>query len=150
MVTEQNIDTLISSVEQTVQTAVAFFQANAESEARVVGIWTPREVLCHMIYWHQATLDGINSVAGGGDPLPRGCRPAHRAAQPHPRKPAQRGPVYLGPRCGRPHQRQWRRDVHGATARANRPTLERTPRRDENELALSSSVKAATCIQCRD
>ena len=69
MVTEQNIDTLISSVEQTVQTAVAFFQANAESEARVVGIWTPREVLCHMIYWHQATLDGINSVAGGGDPL---------------------------------------------------------------------------------
>ena len=69
MVTEQDIEKLISSVEQTVQTAMAYFQANAESEERVVGIWTPREVLCHLIYWHQATLDGITSVAGGGDPL---------------------------------------------------------------------------------
>ena len=67
MVTEQNIDTLISSVEQSVKSAVAFFQANAESEARV-DLWTPREVLCHMIFWHQATLDGMQSVASGGEP----------------------------------------------------------------------------------
>lgn len=66
--TEQNIDTLISSVEEAVKSAVTFFEANAHSEERV-GLWTPREFLCHMIYWHQATVEGITSVAGGGDPL---------------------------------------------------------------------------------
>ncbi|MDA0769951.1 MAG: hypothetical protein BZY79_01995 [SAR202 cluster bacterium Casp-Chloro-G4] len=68
MVTEQNIDTLISSVEQAVQAGVAFFQANSNSETRV-GLWTGREFLCHLIYWHQATVDGIASVSGGGAPV---------------------------------------------------------------------------------
>lgn len=68
MVTEQNIEKLISSVEQAVQSAVAFFEANPDSEARL-DLWTPREVLCHMIYWHQATLDGMTSVAAGGEAL---------------------------------------------------------------------------------
>lgn len=68
MATEQGLEALISSVEEAVMSAVTYFAANADSEARV-GLWTPREYLCHMIYWHQATLDGMTSVAGGGEPL---------------------------------------------------------------------------------
>ena len=66
--TEKNIETLISSVEDAVQSAVTFFEANAESESRI-GLWTPRECLCHMIYWHQATIEGMTSVAAGGEAL---------------------------------------------------------------------------------
>jgi hypothetical protein len=67
-VTEQNMETLISSVEDAVKSAVTFFEANAESESRI-GLWTPREYLCHMIYWHQATIEGMTSVAAGGEAL---------------------------------------------------------------------------------
>jgi len=67
-VTEQNIETLISSVEEAVQSAVTFFEANADAESRI-GLWTPREYLCHMIYWHQATSEGMASVAAGGEAL---------------------------------------------------------------------------------
>ena len=67
MTTDQKIETLISSLDETVKTGLAYFESNADSEDRV-GIWTPREVLCHMIYWHQATVEGMETVASGGEP----------------------------------------------------------------------------------
>ena len=66
MTTAQNVETLISSLEDAVKAAFAYFESNSEAEHRV-GMWTPREVLCHMIYWHQATVEGMESVASGGD-----------------------------------------------------------------------------------
>jgi hypothetical protein len=34
----------------------------------MMGHWGPREVLCHLIWWHQATAEGMESVAAGGAP----------------------------------------------------------------------------------
>ncbi len=68
MVTGQQLDTLIDSLEKAVDDGLAYFTGpGAESEQRI-GIWEPREVLCHMVYWHQATVEGAESVASGGEP----------------------------------------------------------------------------------
>ena len=67
MTTAQQIDTLVDSLQQAFDAGISYFSAEADSEARV-DLWTPREVLCHMIYWHQATVEGIESVASGGEP----------------------------------------------------------------------------------
>lgn len=67
MTTAQQTDTLVASLKQAFDAGISYFKAEAESEART-DLWTPREVLCHMIYWHQATIDGIESVASGGEP----------------------------------------------------------------------------------
>jgi hypothetical protein len=34
----------------------------------MIGHWGPREVLCHLVWWHQATVEGMESVAKGGAP----------------------------------------------------------------------------------
>ena len=67
MTTAQQTDTLVASPQQAFDAGISYFRAEAESEVRM-DLWTPREVLCHMIYWHQATIDGIESVASGGEP----------------------------------------------------------------------------------
>lgn len=67
MTTAQQTDTLVASLQQAFDAGISYFRAEAESEVRM-DLWTPREVLCHMIYWHQATIDGIESVASGGEP----------------------------------------------------------------------------------
>lgn len=68
MTTEQKLEPLIASVESAVKSALAYFEGPGANSKVKVGTWTPREVLCHMIYWHQATLDGMESVARGGEP----------------------------------------------------------------------------------
>ncbi len=68
MTNSQQLDTLISSVEETVEAALSYFEGpGAESKIKI-DLWTPREVLCHMIYWHQATAEGMERVTSGGSP----------------------------------------------------------------------------------
>ena len=67
MTTEVNIDSLIAEVEEVVARGIAYVQANAESEVKI-DIWTPREVLCHWIYWHAATAEGMETAAAGEGP----------------------------------------------------------------------------------
>ena len=67
MTTDANIEGLIADVKQVVARGIAYVQANAESEVKI-DIWTPRETLCHMIYWHRAIAEGMESVAAGGEP----------------------------------------------------------------------------------
>ena len=61
MTTDVNIDGLIAEVDEVVGKGLAYVRANAESEVKI-GIWTPREVLCHWIYWHAATSRGHGEV----------------------------------------------------------------------------------------
>jgi hypothetical protein len=35
----------------------------------MIGHWGPREVLCHLVWWHQVTVEGMESVAKGGAPF---------------------------------------------------------------------------------
>ena len=68
MTTENNLESLISSVEQSVETGLSYFEdAGAESKVKIE-LWTPREVLVHMVYWHQATVEGMEAVTSGQTP----------------------------------------------------------------------------------
>ena len=67
MTTDVNIDGLIAEVDEVVGKGLAYVRANAESEVKI-GIWTPREVLCHWIYWHAATAEGMETAASGDGP----------------------------------------------------------------------------------
>ena len=67
MTTAQQTDTLVASLQQAFDASISYFKAEADSEART-DLWTPREVLCHLNYWHKATVEGIESVASGGEP----------------------------------------------------------------------------------
>jgi hypothetical protein len=67
--TDQKIDGLIASVEEAVKAGLAYFEGPGANSSVKMDIWSPREVLCHLIYWHQATAEGMESVTDGGDPL---------------------------------------------------------------------------------
>jgi hypothetical protein len=68
MVASQQIEDFITALEQSVEAGLAYFQGPG-GHARVrVGRWGPREVLCHLVWWHQATVEGMESVLSGGKP----------------------------------------------------------------------------------
>ena len=67
MTTDVNIESLLADVEEVVARGIAYVQDNAESEVKI-DIWTPREVLCHWIYWHAATAEGMETAVSGEGP----------------------------------------------------------------------------------
>ena len=68
MTTTQQIDALISMVEKAVEDGLSYFEGpGAESDVKI-DLWTPREVLCHMIYWHQLTVEGMEAAVSGNSP----------------------------------------------------------------------------------
>ena len=66
--TNTDINALTSTMESAISNGIEFFKTNAASDVKI-NIWTLREVLCHLIYWHQVTLQGVNSVSIGSDPI---------------------------------------------------------------------------------
>jgi len=68
MAAGQQIDDLIATLEQSVEAGLAYFQGPGSQSKVMIGHWGPREVLCHLVWWHQATVEGMESVAKGGAP----------------------------------------------------------------------------------
>ena len=68
MATGQQIDALLTTLEQNVESGLAYFQGPGGQAKVMIGHWGPREVLCHLVWWHQATVEGMESVAAGGAP----------------------------------------------------------------------------------
>jgi len=68
MAAGQQIDSLITALEQSVESGLAYFQGPGSQSKVMIGRWEAREVLCHLVWWHQATAEGIESVASGGAP----------------------------------------------------------------------------------
>ena len=68
--TNTGINALTSTMENAISDGIEFFKTNAASDVKI-DIWTLREVLCHLIYWHQITLQGINSVVQILEIMPR-------------------------------------------------------------------------------
>lgn len=65
----QRLEDLIAALGQAVEAGLAYFSGpGAESTVRI-GEWGPREVLSHMIIWHQSSVEGMESVLAGGPPL---------------------------------------------------------------------------------
>ena len=68
MAASQQIEALIRALEQSVEAGLTYFQGPGGQARIKVGIWGPREVLCHLVWWHQATVEGMESVLSGGKP----------------------------------------------------------------------------------
>jgi len=68
MAAGQQIDDLIATLEQSVESGLAYFQGPGGQSKVMIGHWGPREVLCHLVWWHQATAEGMESVAKGDAP----------------------------------------------------------------------------------
>jgi len=68
MAAGQHIDGLMTTLEQSVESGLAYFQGPGGQSRVMIGHWGPREVLCHLVWWHQATVEGMESVAKGGAP----------------------------------------------------------------------------------
>jgi hypothetical protein len=68
MAAGQQIDDLIATLERSVESGLAYFQGPGSQSKVKIGRWEPREVLCHLVWWHQATVEGMESVAKGGAP----------------------------------------------------------------------------------
>jgi hypothetical protein len=68
MAAGQQIDDLIATLERSVEAGLAYFQGPGSQSKVKIGHWSPREVLCTLVWWHQATVEGMESVAKGGAP----------------------------------------------------------------------------------
>lgn len=68
MAASQQVEDLIRALERSIETGLAHFQGQGGQARGKVGIWGPREVLCHLVWWHQATVEGMESVLSGGKP----------------------------------------------------------------------------------
>jgi hypothetical protein len=68
MATSGQLDQLITALESSVRNGLAYFEGPGRTSAAKIGRWHAREVLCHLVWWHQATVEGIESVASGGAP----------------------------------------------------------------------------------
>ena len=68
MATDQAVDDLIAPLQQSVTSGLGHFQRLAAGGKIRMGTWGPREVLCHLVWWHQATVEGMESVRSGGAP----------------------------------------------------------------------------------
>lgn len=68
MPTSGQIDQLITALERSVGNGLAYFEGPGSTSQVKIGRWHAREVLCHLLWWHQATVEGIESVASGGAP----------------------------------------------------------------------------------
>ena len=68
MAASPQIDNLLATLEQHVEAGLVYFQGPGGQAKVMIGHWGPREVLCHLVWWHEATVEGMESVAKGGAP----------------------------------------------------------------------------------
>ena len=68
MAPSQQIEDLVKALEQSVGAGLAYFEGPGGNASVKIGKWGPREVLCHLVWWHQATVEGMESVLSGGKP----------------------------------------------------------------------------------
>ena len=68
MTTGTDIETLIAALDHAVNRGLEYFEGPGPQSAARLEDWGPREVLCHMVVWHQSTVEGMESVLSGGPP----------------------------------------------------------------------------------
>ncbi len=67
--TQTNLEKMIAEMEQAVEEGLAYLEDTGGGTSPQVDRWTAKEVLAHMVYWHRASLQGIESVSNGGPPF---------------------------------------------------------------------------------
>lgn len=64
----ESLDTLIADLKEAVDAGLAYLADSRVREPTQIDVWGPREVLAHMVYWHQSSTEGMESVVSGGGP----------------------------------------------------------------------------------
>lgn len=68
----RRLDSLLDALADSVDKAQQYF-SKLDGQAVVrLGNWGPAEVLGHLVWWHRANLEGIESVLAGGPPYGAG------------------------------------------------------------------------------
>ncbi len=68
MAATQQLEDLVGTLEQSVGSGLTYFEGPGSTSKVKLGRYGPREILCQMVWWHQVTLEGLESVASGGAP----------------------------------------------------------------------------------
>ena len=66
---KQNLSDLIDSLERVVSETLGFFNDTGTNLDVKIEEWGYKEMLSHLVYWHRASLKGIQSVASGEGPF---------------------------------------------------------------------------------
>ena len=68
LTTKEQTEALLIVFRATVRDVLAYFEGPGSASETRVGDWGAWEMLCHFIRWHEATIEGMESVARGGGP----------------------------------------------------------------------------------
>ncbi len=68
MPTHEQGDDLLAALDRTVQSVLAYFEGPGSSSKARIDEWGAWDVLCHFVFWHEATAAGMASVASGDAP----------------------------------------------------------------------------------
>ena len=68
MAAGQQIDDLIAALERSVESGLAYFQGPGSQSTVKVGRYEPRDIFAQLVWWHQATAEGMEAVVAGGAP----------------------------------------------------------------------------------
>lgn len=66
LTTKEQTEALLIVFRATVNNVLAYFGGPGSTSRARVGDWGAWEMLCHFIRWHEATIEGMESVARGG------------------------------------------------------------------------------------
>jgi hypothetical protein len=58
----------LDRLDKTVRDALAYFEGIGPTTKGGAHVWGAWEVLSHFLFWHEATIEGMQSVARGGGP----------------------------------------------------------------------------------
>jgi hypothetical protein len=67
LTTREQIEALLIVFRATVDEVLGYFEGPGSDSKTRAGAWGAWETLCHFIRWHEATIEGIESVARSGE-----------------------------------------------------------------------------------
>ena len=69
MTANPDLEPLIAAADAAVQEALRYLEGPGATAQAKVDQWGPKEVLSHFLFWHEVTVQGIESLSAGGQPL---------------------------------------------------------------------------------
>jgi len=66
--TNKQADSVLAALDKTVRDTLAWFDGPGSRSKARIGDWGAWEVLCHFVFFHEATIEGMESAAHGGSP----------------------------------------------------------------------------------
>ena len=62
------LEALLSMVDSTVNDVLEYFAGSGATNNARIGNWGAWEIMAHLVFWHEATADGMESAARGYGP----------------------------------------------------------------------------------